>query len=193
MIITKKTIEAKIFSLKKHMHQEYESGVPYSIHLIMVSNYINKYINLIPQNDWENVICAGWLHDVREDVGVSYNDIKKLFGYEVAEITYNLTNNDGRNRKEKAINTYIPKISTNRLSVFCKLADRLANVQYGLLNKNNSMLKTQANELDYMVETLFVKGEYDNMWNELSNMLNKPIPNYNDNNYNYKGLEYSKK
>jgi hypothetical protein len=44
-----------------------------------------------------------------------------------------------------------------------------------------------------MVETLFVKGEYDNMWNELSNMLNKPIPNYNDNNYNYKGLEYSKK
>lgn len=191
MIITSKTISAKIYSLKKHNFQEYEEGIPYSVHLIMVNNFIQKYLYLLPNSFWEDVICGGWLHDVREDLGISYNDIKKNFGIQVAEICYCITNNDGRNRKEKAINTYGPKISQNRLSVFCKLADRLANVQYGILKPQGSMLDTQAKEFDYMVQILYVQGEFDDMWNQLADMLKKPYPD-NQNNYTYEGLTYTK-
>lgn len=192
MIITSKTIKSQIYSLEKHAHQSYEEGVPYSVHLILVSNFIQKYIHLIPKSAWEWVICAGWLHDVREDLGISYNKIKTTFGYEVAEMCYCLTNNDGRNRKEKAVNTYGPKTSTNRLALFCKLADRLGNVQYGILKPQGSMLETQASEFDYMVEVLYIKGEYDEMWNELADMLKKPRPD-GQSHYTYNGAYFYSK
>lgn len=192
MIITENTIKAQIYSLDKHAHQMYEENVPYSLHLILVSNFIQKYLYLLPKSTWEWVICGGWLHDVREDLGVSYNKIKLLFGLEVAEICYNVTNNDGRNRKEKAKNTYGSKISTNRLSIYCKLADRLGNVQYGILKPQGSMLKTQREEFSYMVEILYVKGEFDDMWNELADMLQAPRPD-GLSNYTYNGAYFYSK
>lgn len=192
MIITEKTIAAQIYSLEKHSHQSYEEGVPYAVHLILVSNFVQKYLYLLPKSTWEWAICGGWLHDVREDLGISYNKIKLLFGLEVAEICYNLTNNDGRNRKEKAINTYGPKTSTNRLCLYDKLCDRLGNVQYGLLKPQGSMLKTQKEEFAYMVEILYIKGEYDDMWNELADMLNVPRPD-GISNYTYNGAYFYSK
>lgn len=188
-MITKNTLKAQIYAFTKHQHQLYEEGVPYTIHLVMVNTKAIKYLHLIPVNQRENVIMSLWLHDVREDLGTSYNEIKKIFGFEVAEIAYNLTNNDGRTRKEKAINTYGPKISTNRLSVYGKLADRLGNVEFGFLH-NSTMLKTQAEEFDYMVEILFVPGEYDVMWNDLADLLKKPRPTEMNHPYTLNGTKY---
>ena len=189
-MITKDTIKAQIYAFQKHAHQMYEDDVPYTVHLVLANMFCLKYIHLIPEDKRDIVIISIWIHDVREDLGISYNAIKNLFDVDVAEIVYNLTNNDGRTRKEKAINTYGPKISTNRFSVFGKLSDRLANVRYGLLHEANSMLETQAKEFDYMVEILYVPGEFDEMWNELATMLNKPNPSMQENNYIFHGLKY---
>jgi hypothetical protein len=187
-MITKKTIEAQIYAFKKHANQLYDNDVPYTIHLSLVNTFGIKYLYLLPEKYREIVIVALWLHDVREDLGISYNEIKEIFGFEVAEIVYNLTNNDGRTRKEKAINTYGPKTSTNRLSVWAKIMDRLGNVQYGILH-DSGMLKKQASELDYMIEILYVPGEFDDAWNELADKLNKPHPS-NTENYKYDGMNY---
>jgi len=190
-MITKKTIEAQIYAFQKHQNQLYDKNVPYNVHLVLVNTFGIKYLHLLPEEKKEIVIIALWLHDVREDLGISYNEIKKIFGFEVAEIVYNLTNNDGRSRKEKAINTYGPKTSTNRLSLYAKLADRLGNVNYGVLQDNeNSMLKTQADEFDYMVEILYVKDEFEEMWNDLADMFKKPRPSDLNNNYKFDGLNY---
>ncbi len=188
-MITKKTLEAQIYSFQVHQHQPYDNDVPYTVHLYMVVTTIIKYLHLIPKDKWEVAIIAAWLHDAREDQGLSYNDIKKRFGEEAAEIVYCLTNNDGRNRKEKAINTYGPKTSQDRIALFDKLGDRLANVEYGLLH-SSSMLKVQKEEFPYMVEILFVPGEYDEMWEDLASKLGVISPVTSPEIYTCRGLQY---
>lgn len=188
-MVTKKTLDAMIYSFKKHAHQIYDENVPYSIHLVLVNTMVLKYLHLLPQEKHEIVIIALWLHDVREDLGISYNEIKQIFGTEVAEIVYALTNHDGRTREEKAMRTYPFKTAKNRLATFGKLADRLGNVRYGELHES-SMLKKQSKELDYMVEVLYVPGEYDEMWNDLADILKKPRPTDLNHGYKIDGPNY---
>lgn len=187
-MITRNILEAQIYSLKKHEHQTYDENplVPYSVHLFFAVTFGLQYLYLLDKNKHEIAIMALWLHDVREDLGISYNEIKQKFGFDVAEIVYCLTNNDGRTREEKAVNTYGPKTSTNRLAVYGKLCDRLANVKYGTL-KESSMLKKQKKEFAYMVEILFVPGEYDQMWVDLADLLEEPRPTSMHHGYTFRG------
>ena len=190
-MITKKTLEAQIYAFEKHKNQQYDNpkNIPYTVHLYMVVTTIIKYLYLIPQENHEDVIMSGWLHDVREDQGASFNDVKDIIGVRAAEIVYRLTNNDGHNRKEKAIATYGPKTSTDRLAVFCKLADRLANVEYGTIF-GGSMLFAQKKEFAYMVQILFVPGEYDDMWNDLAKKLEVISPVANPEVYTMEGKKF---
>lgn len=171
MIVTEKIIRAQVFALKQHAHKEYGDNIPYSIHLIMVVSFIQKYIDLIPIDKQESVIVSAWLHDVMEDNGVSYNEVKKLFGEEVAEIVGCVTNEWGRDRNEKALKTY-PKTAGNRLAVFVKLGDRLGNSTYSRMT-GNSMFKTYFLEFDYFEKMLFSQGEYEPMWNELKEIYSE--------------------
>lgn len=194
-MITKKILDAQIFAFQLHANQFYgdpELKIPYTVHLAMAESKAQKYLYLLPEKDQETAIISIWLHDSREDQGLSYNDIKKLFGLESADVVYYLTNNDGKNRKEKAINTYGPKTSKNRITVFDKLADRLGNVEFGI-HYNSRMLKTQKEEFPYMVEILFVPGEFDIMWTDLADMLGIPDPVKNPELYTIKGHLYNNK
>lgn len=190
-MITKKTLDAQIYAFEKHKNQSYDSpkNIPYTVHLYMVVATIIKYLYLVAKEYHEDAIMAGWLHDAREDQGSSFNDIKNITGNRAAEIVYRLTNNDGHNRKEKAIATYGPKTSTDRLAVFCKLADRLANVEYGTIF-GGDMLKAQKSEFAYMVQILFVPGEYDDMWNDLAKKLEVISPVTNPEVYTMEGQKF---
>ena len=68
------------------------------------------------------------MHDVLEDTHLSYNDIKKEFGEDIAELVYAVTDELGRNRKERKEKTY-PKIKGNPKAIAVKLCDRIANVR----------------------------------------------------------------
>lgn len=178
MILTKSILAAQTYALKKHQHQIYGDDIPYSVHLFLVVSFAQQFARLYFKGEnLECVIIACWLHDVREDLGVSYNEIKNLFGEEVAEIVYGVTNEDGRTREEKAIKTY-PKTAKNRLSVFVKLADRLANTYYSKLN-GSRMFKTYAKEYEYFYKILHVPGEYDAMWDYLKFIINEYKPEEN--------------
>jgi len=41
-MITKKTLEAQIYSFQVHQHQPYDKDVPYTVHLYMVVTTIYK-------------------------------------------------------------------------------------------------------------------------------------------------------
>lgn len=99
---------------------------PYFVHLSDVVDYIEKYKHLIDPSLLDIARAAGWLHDAIEDTEVSYSTIKKKFGLEIAEVVYALTNELGRNRKERSEKTY-PKIKANKLALYVKLCDRLSN------------------------------------------------------------------
>lgn len=178
MILTHEILNAQNYALKQHAHKEYGDGIPYSIHLILVVSFVQEFIHLIDATDQEKVITASWLHDIMEDNGISYNEIKKIFGKDVAEIVYCVTNESGRDRHEKALKTH-PKTATNRLAVFVKLADRLANSTYSKLN-SNSMYENYRKEFGLFEQQLYIPGEYESMWERLKSIYEIYIKDFKE-------------
>jgi len=75
-------------------------------------------------------IIAAYLHDIMEDTSISYKKIKTLYGEEVAEMVYCVTDELGRNRVEKKAKT-LPKTASNPKAIELKLGDRIANIEHG--------------------------------------------------------------
>lgn len=118
--MTKKE-KAILFAEQAHQGQQY-GLYPYIYHPKQVAE-IAEEIGFD-----EDTIVACILHDVIEDTPISYNDVKKEFGEDVAEIVYAVTDELGRNRKERHDKTY-PKIKANPKAIATKLCDRIANVR----------------------------------------------------------------
>ena len=113
------------FAVSQHQEKGQSYGVyEYKFHLEQVADIAKKYSYLLLLGQIGQVICACYGHDLLEDC-CNYNDIFGVFGSEVTEIIYAVTNELGRNRKERAEKTY-PKIRKNRLAVYVKLCDRIA-------------------------------------------------------------------
>ena len=125
MLFTEKDIkESRMVSIQAHGNQTYDGIYPYYKHtddvvyVLMRFGFTGKYL------------IAGNLHDIIEDTALSYNKIKKVFGLEVAEMVYCVTDELGRNRKEKKEKT-LPKTASNPDAIIIKLADRIANIEHG--------------------------------------------------------------
>ena len=133
-------------SSTNHMYDTY---LPYEFHLRMVANVAKKYSHLLDnevdyftgKKEYDRgqditvtlrkaCLRAAWGHDLIEDTRVSYNDVKENLGQEAADIIYALTNEKGKNRKERANDKYYEGIRNTPGAVFVKLCDRIANVQY---------------------------------------------------------------
>lgn len=125
-LITEKHIrEARLVAIKAHGTQDYDGIFPYEKHLEDVVEVLKRFGIVQPK-----YICAGWLHDSMEDGALSYNKIKRHFGFEVAEMVYCVTDELGRGRDEKKAKT-LPKTGSNPDAVIIKLADRIANIEHG--------------------------------------------------------------
>ena len=96
------------------------------------THHLTKVVEVLERHGINNpyLIAAGWLHDVIEDTDASYNDVKKATNEVVAELVFAVTDELGRNRKERAAKTY-PKIAGNIGATVLKLADRIANIENG--------------------------------------------------------------
>lgn len=111
-------------SIKAHGTQDYDGVFPYKKHLDDVVDVLKRF------GFSGKYIVAGYLHDIIEDTALSYNKVKKHFGYEVAEMVYCVTDELGRNREEKKTKT-LPKTASNPDAIILKLADRIANIEHG--------------------------------------------------------------
>lgn len=116
--------EARLVAVRAHGLQPYDDIFPYEKHLDDVVDILKKF------GFSGKYIVAGYLHDAIEDGALSYNDIKRHFGLEVAEIVFCVTDELGRNRLEKKRKT-LPKIASNPDAIIVKLADRIANIEHG--------------------------------------------------------------
>lgn len=162
---------AKMFAEAAHAGQTYDK-YPYTYHLSQVVLVLEKF-------GWDDsaMLCAGWLHDSIEDTNTSYNDIKAEFGEEVAELVYAVTNELGRNRKERNERTY-PKIRGNDRPTALKLADRIANVEHGSINGGkDEMYRKEFSSFESMLRP-GDKAEEDQrlerMWRHLRKLLEIP-------------------
>lgn len=153
------------FGHKAHASQMYDH-FPYFKHLEDVSKVLVRF----GYTDGLYQACA-FLHDSIEDTATSYSDIKKVFGEEIAEVVYCMTDEIGRNRKEKKEKT-LPKIRSNPDSIVVKLADRIANIEHTLAHTpENDFLGMYKREHKAFRWALYVPGHCDEMWAYLDGLM----------------------
>ena len=158
------TTQAKEFAIVAHGNQKYGDGSPYSKHLQAVVDVLIEFGHTDAK-----FIASAWLHDVIEDTKYSYQDIKKLFGVEIAEIVYSVTDELGRNRIERHNKTY-PKTKLSLDGAIVKLADRIANTRASIADSDDK-LQMYRREYSSFKEILYSQTN-DIRWQELDR-LNK--------------------
>ncbi len=150
--------EARMVAVKAHQGQPYDDMFPYEKHL-------DDVVNILKEHGYSGkYIVAGYLHDVIEDGTVSYNDIRGYFGIEVAEMVYCVTDELGRNRKERKQKT-LPKTKSNPDAIIVKLADRIANIEHG------GKIDMYAKEYIEFNEALYIEGVGETLWGHLEEIL----------------------
>ena len=147
-----KTIE---FAKYRHraVNQKYNNEL-YEYHLEMVYNVGKKFIHLIPKEHQTNVLCGCWVHDIIEDARETYNDVKMATNEEIAELAYALTNEKGKNRKERGNAKYYEGIRNTPYAAFIKFCDRIANYEYSV-KTGSKMQKMYQKENANFVEQIY--------------------------------------
>lgn len=118
------------YAQEKHSDQKRKSGEPYIIHPRDVAITLADY-----QVD-PNTIIAGLLHDIIEDTDTTYDDIKDMFGEEVADIVEGVTKlqqlhyqNSKVLQQAKNHQKMILAMARDIRVILVKLADRLNNMR----------------------------------------------------------------
>jgi len=148
----------------RNTNHQYDVYLPYEFHLRMVNQVGIDYQHLLddtkdyykgepylgPQVTLRDAcMMATFGHDLIEDTRVSYNDVKNHLGQEVADIVYAVTNEKGKNRKERGGVKYYEGIRQTPGAVFVKLCDRIANVQYSKMTKSRMFEMYQKEHKDF--------------------------------------------
>lgn len=114
------------FAKEAHLNQIRADGTPYINHPIKVAENVKKYIK---SKEIDNLIICALLHDTLEDTNTTYYDIANNFGYLVASIVLELTNdNEIKNLLGKTRYLQIKMKNMTNWALNIKLCDRLNNV-----------------------------------------------------------------
>lgn len=155
-----------------HEDQTYGSYY-YTRHLQDVTKVLLNFGYAAPE-----LLVAAILHDTLEDTGLAYNEIRDRFGLIVAELVYAVTDERGRNRKERHAKTY-PKIAAFSTAITLKLADRIANVEF-CLRKDADDTEREKSKFDmYKKEhaefrlALYDHGGPSEMWDYLESLMTR--------------------
>lgn len=120
------TEKAKSFAITAHIGQIRKSDKekPKIIHPINVANILQEY------NFDDNVIAAGYLHDVIEDTNYTKEDLLKSFGEDVVSLVLGATEEDKslswEERKQETI-TKVKTLDLRHKAIVC--ADKISNLE----------------------------------------------------------------
>lgn len=146
----------------QHPKDQLYGGKPYSYHLDMVAGYVESY--------GAEYITAAYLHDVVEDTDVTLEDIEQIFGVDIKEALYYLTDEPGTNRKDRKKLTN-QKFSTcnNNVALVVKAADRLGNMS----TAQGSLLAMYMREYADFRASVYRPGLCDELWLELDTLASR--------------------
>ena len=135
------------FGKKAHGSQTRASGDPFFSHPFEVANILAQM-----KLD-ENSIITALLHDVIEDTLSTKEEIKKIFGIEIANLVDGVTKlskinlqQTNKNKQVENLRKFILAISEDIRVLFVKLADRLHNMRTIKFLKDSNKKKKISNE-----------------------------------------------
>jgi GTP pyrophosphokinase len=120
---------AYVYSMKAHGNQKRASGQPYLVHPLAVAGILAD----LKLDDVS--IAVGLLHDTLEDTLSSYEELRTLFGPEVAELTEGVTKLSKVSFEDKAVEQaenfrkLLLAMSKDIRVLLIKLGDRLHNMR----------------------------------------------------------------
>ncbi|MFN9001929.1 MAG: RelA/SpoT family protein, partial [Holosporales bacterium] len=120
---------AYVFAMKAHGTQIRESGAPYFSHPLEVAGILSDM-----KLDAATIITA-LLHDTVEDTGASLDDIRKLFGQEIANLVDGVTKlsrlelQSDQTKQAENFRKLVLAMSNDIRVLLVKLADRLHNMR----------------------------------------------------------------
>jgi GTP pyrophosphokinase len=112
-----KYIKARELALQKHRGQLDDTGKPYILHPIQVSEILLKVTNDI------DIVCAGLLHDTLEDTDCTEEEILEATNQRVLDLVKEVTHEGKKDSK----GYYFPRLKS-RDAILIKFADRLSNL-----------------------------------------------------------------
>lgn len=167
-------IKAVAHEVHAAVNQHYDKVLPYSVHLDSAAEFAMKYACEVCERteDILPIAFGAYMHDSIEDARLTYNDVmsvaRMMMDDEQAvmatEIVYALTNEKGRTRAERANYKYYEGIRTTPYAPLCKMADRLANVNYAvgkLSHKQTNMKEVYAREMAHFLDSIVVENPED--------------------------------
>ena len=166
--------KAASFAALKHKDQfRKTSGEPYIVH----PRGVYKIIRDLHIKD-RNVTVAAYLHDTLEDTNTTYNEIKKTFSKDVADLVQQMTNDNIELKKLGKPDYLLNKmIKMSNSSLIIKLADRLHN-----LSDIKQSSKTFANKMWeqtlYIITNLRKKRTLTNTQKKLIRKIIKQLNTY---------------
>jgi GTP pyrophosphokinase len=117
------------FALRHHSGQKRDSGEPYITHPVSVA------LILIEMNLDQVALCTALLHDTVEDTGARIDEVRKLFGNEVAHCVDGVTKlgkvkmYSVEERQAESVRKMLLAMVTDIRVILVKLADRLHNMR----------------------------------------------------------------
>lgn len=155
---------AAVMAAEYHKEQKYGDH-PYTKHLGDVVGVLKRF-----KIQDEDILVAGWLHDSLEDTTLPAFHIEVTFGRKVLDLVQRVTNEAGKNRKERHEKTY-GKIQASDDAIILKLADRIANLEYSIESQDNGKIQMYTKEYEGFRAKLYKIGKHDVMWRHLDFLI----------------------
>lgn len=168
-------------------NQKYANKLPYSFHLGCVFTQARTWLHLLPSDSDRLVALFGACgHDLIEDARMTHNDILEkverlilvddsfrikmnsldsvsIITTDIAETIYNVTDDKGRNRKERKNDSYYAELKANPIAVYVKLCDLASNTMFSKAT-GHSMYKKYKKEFPNLKEKLYLP-QFEELFN----------------------------
>ena len=149
----------------------------YSYHLRAVREVLKRF-GFGPKDSYLGLFVgtAAWLHDILEDTDLTFAKLRDLVGLEMATTVWAVTKRRKWDTDTGEWNTVLSLAKTGlyRSSRLLKLADRIANVEEGMIRLfrgEPTKVHKYIEDWPRFFEALYVEGEADAMWGHLQGLL----------------------
>ena len=157
-------------SLQKYGNNYYFAHLEAVERILFEEGYAVTTIGILEKKlDAYRYVIDAWLHDILEDGCLSYNDLKKRFGKDIADDCYDMQEHKGKNRKERKPPEYYINIGKNIYAGRVKIADRIANIECSTEKDLLEMYKKEQKEFSLIYDQN--PEAFQRLWDRLEKSL----------------------